>query len=240
MILSSLLTLYQDELYIALATTSHQLKVVTADIQWGLPQTNKAVPHSMPLNPSLKEKHLAVTSWFQHGSNEPALDSSMSQLSHIEILPIALQTQHVRVPAVVLTVRTHTPQDPSHFNQEVQSIIDRWELVEEKPAVHPAFARLGAGSGNGASNGQVKPMGLRKLDPIVIPKIVLSIHTMQLGRVICFACSDGTVHYYDRFSMTEIYHELDRNRIMSPHQVGFHFPDPAPCMSPFADCSPQC
>lgn len=71
---------------------------------------------------------------------------------------------------------------------------------------------------------------LRKLESIVIPKIILSIHTMQLGQVVCFAFSDGTVQYRDRLTMNEIYNEPNINRIMALSQVGFQFAEESPCM----------
>ncbi len=52
---------------------------------------------------------------------------------------------------------------------------------------------------------------------------------MQFGRAICIAFSDGTVQYRDRFTMNEIYHETNTNRIMVPNQVGFQFADSTPC-----------
>jgi len=70
---------------------------------------------------------------------------------------------------------------------------------------------------------------LRKLDSIVVPKVVISTHTMQLGKVICFAFSDGTVQYRDRVTMNEVYNEHNVNSIMSPHQVGFQFTNETPC-----------
>ena len=74
---------------------------------------------------------------------------------------------------------------------------------------------------------------LRKLEPIVFNKIVVSLHTIQYGKVICIAFSDGTLHYRDRFTMNEIYHEIDVNRIMALNQVGFRYPESAPCKLPF-------
>jgi mediator of RNA polymerase II transcription subunit 16 len=70
---------------------------------------------------------------------------------------------------------------------------------------------------------------LRKLDPVVIPKVIVSMHTMQLGKVICFVFADGTVQYRDRFTMAELYAEQNSNSIMSLHQVGFQFTDETPC-----------
>lgn len=71
---------------------------------------------------------------------------------------------------------------------------------------------------------------LRKLDPIVIPKIIISIHPMQLGQVVCFAFSDGTVQYRDRLTMDEIYNEPNIDRIMALNQVGFQFGEESPRM----------
>ena len=78
---------------------------------------------------------------------------------------------------------------------------------------------------------------LRKLDPIILPKIVLSVHTTQFGRVICFAFSDGTVQFRDRLTMQEIYNEPNTNSITSPLQVGFQFANEGPCKS-FGPFSP--
>jgi mediator of RNA polymerase II transcription subunit 16 len=73
---------------------------------------------------------------------------------------------------------------------------------------------------------------LRKLEPIVLPKVVLNVQTMQFGRVLCFAFSDGTVQYRDRFTMNEVYNEHNTNSIMSPLQVGFQFLNDTPSEHP--------
>jgi hypothetical protein len=70
---------------------------------------------------------------------------------------------------------------------------------------------------------------LRKLDPIVLPKIVVTVNTIQFGRVLCFAFSDGTVQYRDRFTMNEVYNEQSIDSITSPLQVGFRFTNDTPC-----------
>ena len=70
---------------------------------------------------------------------------------------------------------------------------------------------------------------LRKLEPIIVPKIVISVSTMQQSKVVCFVFSDGTVQYRDRATMRELYNEPDLNNIMSLHQVGFQFTNDTPC-----------
>jgi mediator of RNA polymerase II transcription subunit 16, fungi type len=115
-------------------------------IQWGLPQSdNKLPPGGTPLNPVMKEKHVAVTSWLQSDASESHLDASMAQLTHLEVLPSTLDNAGQGwTPPLVLAVRSHVPAAISPY-QEVQSIIDRWEIMNEQPqTVHAAFEQLGS------------------------------------------------------------------------------------------------
>ncbi|EAQ92567.1 hypothetical protein CHGG_00802 [Chaetomium globosum CBS 148.51] len=207
------------------------LRIVRVGIQWGLPQVDKQVlSQSQPLRPSLRESHVAVTSWVQYGSSESAVDASVSRLSHIEILPSAHTAQSQPMhPPVVLTVRSYVPQDASSYQQESQSIIDRWEVLSDQPqALVPAFEQLGSKNGNTSALPTLTH--LRKLEPIILPKVVVAVTTTQFGRVLCFAFSDGTVQYRNRFTMDEIYNELNTDSIMHPLQVGFHFVNDTPCL----------
>jgi mediator of RNA polymerase II transcription subunit 16 len=83
---------------------------------------------------------------------------------------------------------------------------------------------------------------LRKLEPIILPKVVVAVTTTQFGRVVCFAFSDGTVQYRNRFTMDEIYNEPNVDSIMHPLQVGFHFVNDTPCEHFFyvSCCPPSC
>ncbi|KAK4154621.1 hypothetical protein C8A00DRAFT_14256 [Chaetomidium leptoderma] len=221
----------KNNLLVALATASKQLRVVRVGIQWGLPQADKQVPPgSVPLRPSLRETHVAVTSWVQHGPSDSVLEASMAQLSHIEILPSAPAGQsQPMAPPVVLTVRSYVPQDASPYHSENQSIIDRWEVVNDQPqTVHPAFEQLG--SKNGAASTPPTMTHLRKLNPIILPKVVVTVTTAQFGRVLCFAFSDGTVQYRDRFTMDEMYSEHSLDSITHPLQVGFQYVNDTPCL----------
>lgn len=102
------------------------------------------------MNPSLKEKHVAVTSLQQYGIDDSShLDQSMSQLSHIEVLPSALEGMPAPnqpwAPALVLTVRSYHATESSAYSQDHQSLVDRWEIVNEQPhALNTAFEQLGA------------------------------------------------------------------------------------------------
>lgn len=70
---------------------------------------------------------------------------------------------------------------------------------------------------------------LRKLDSVVIPKIVVSVQVMYLGKVVCFAFSDGTIQYRDRVTMMEMFNEHIVHRVLSPHDVGFQYTNDTPC-----------
>ena len=256
-------------LIVALATSSKQLKVLRAGINWGLPTTEKQVPLAgLPLNPTLEARRIAITSWFQPGPTQSNLDTSMAQLSHLEVLPPALKgppgSNQVLFPPTVLAVRSHAAVEHSPYNQDQQSILDRWEILNEEPqSLNPAFEQLGpkAGQtstpvspyryssfsfffffGSSAYMTSAKPLHahprtlhsqtmsrLRKLDSIVIPKIIISIHPIHLGTVIVFAFSDGTIQYRDRFTMNEVFNEPNINRIMTLSQVGFQFTEETPC-----------
>ncbi|KAK4173010.1 putative mediator of RNA polymerase II transcription subunit 16 [Triangularia setosa] len=225
----------QNTLLIALATASKQLRVLRVAVNWGNPPGDKQVhPGSIQLRPSMKEMHVAAISWLQHGPNESALDFSMAQLSHVIVLPSFMETSSsppTFAPAAVVTVRSYLPHETPPYGQEPQSIIDRWEVLNDQAqAAHPAFEQLG--SRNGAVAAPPAMTRLRKLEPVTIPKVIISMQatTMQLGRVICFTCSDGTVQYRDRFTMAEVYNEHNTDNIISPHQVGFQFEDPTPCL----------
>ena len=127
-----------------LTTASKQLKMFKVAIQWSNPQPGdkQAPPGSITLSPSLKEKHIAISTWYQPFPGASPLDPLMTQLSHIEMLPSCLQSQSSEASPLILTVRSHVPTSDSLYHQEYQSIIDRWELVTETQALHPAFAQL--------------------------------------------------------------------------------------------------
>ncbi|EQB58220.1 RNA polymerase II Mediator complex subunit Sin4 [Colletotrichum gloeosporioides Cg-14] len=210
----------KSSLWVVLATASKQLKVVRVGIHWGLPQSqsdNKPPPGSQPLNPTMQEKHVAISSWLPGGS---------------KILPSTMDlTGQGWAPLVILTVRTYLPT-PNTPYQETQSIIDKWEVINDQPqSLHPAFEQLGNRRNSTGSAPTPKPTSrLKKYDPVVINKAIIGVHSLQYGRVVCLAFSDGSVEYRDRFTLQEIYNEMNLERIMSLNQVGFTFQDDSPCL----------
>ncbi|OAA61254.1 RNA polymerase 2 mediator complex subunit [Niveomyces insectorum RCEF 264] len=224
-----------NSLLIALATASRQLKVVRAAIHWNLPPHDKQVPpHTVQLNPMLQQKPAAVTTWLQHGAGELQLDISADQISHLEVLSsAAVGPNQPWSPPLVLTVRTYmpTPNTSPYQQPDAQSIIDRWELLVDTPPqpLHPAFEQVGIKPRpQQQAQAQANATGLtrlHKLEPIFLNKVVVAVHTIQFGKVVCFAFSDGTVQYRDRFTMQEIYTEPNHERIFTLQEANFHFTD---------------
>lgn len=143
-----------------MATTSKQLRVVQVAIAFNPPKpdsSQKVPPGGYIPSPALGKRHVAVTSWFQTGTCDSPLEASMSKISHIEMLPAHFDFQVKQwSPIVIITVRSFMPEPNSPYSQEVQSIIDRWELLtDQKQTVHPAFERLGTRRNSVGSTPQV-------------------------------------------------------------------------------------
>ncbi|GJC99681.1 RNA polymerase II mediator complex subunit Sin4 [Colletotrichum higginsianum] len=185
---------------------------------------------SQALNPTMQEKHVAISSWLPSGSSATPIDSAANQLTHLEILPSTLDhTGQGWAPLIILAVRTYlsTPNTPY---QETQSIIDKWEVLnDQSQSLHPAFEQLGSRR-NSTGAAPAPTSRLKKFDPVVINKAIVGVHTIQYGRVICLAFSDGSVEYRDRFTLQEIYNEMNLDRVMTLNQVGFTLQDESPCL----------
>lgn len=222
------------KLLIVLATVAKQLKVVMAEINWGVPppqQDKQIPPGSLPLKPSVKIEHITTTNWLQQGAAGSQLDASMDQISHLKTLPpmVDARTKTLTAPTMMLAVRSQVPTPQSHFHIEYQSVIDRWEVSTDQPQqLHPAFEQRGSRAGAAATPHNMTV--LRRLDPIVINKVIVSIETTNHGRLLCIGFSDGTVQYRDRVTMNETHHDDYQTQISILQQVGFHFADEKPSL----------
>ncbi|KAI5926303.1 RNA polymerase II mediator complex subunit Sin4 [Camillea tinctor] len=212
-------------IFIAMATASKQLRVVQVGISFNMvkPENGQSMPPGgHTITPTLLKRHVAVTSWFQPSVSNSHLDVSMTHISHIEMLPQFFKFSAKEwSPMVVLTVRSFVPEPNSPYNHEVQSIIDRWELLtDHKQTLHPAFEKLGSRRNN---VGTAPPPAARfkKLDSIVVNKVIMGVNVFSFGKVVCFTYNDGTVEYRDRFTMNELYREPNLERIHSILEAGF-------------------
>lgn len=119
-------------------------------IDWGMPKASEKTHQPMMLlNPTIKTKHLATTSLHlgsaTDSSNQSQIEQSMVLLTHIEFLPPSVDTGspggRAQTAPTILTVRSYLPP-LSNYNQEVHSMIDKWEMQEKSQSIHPAFEQL--------------------------------------------------------------------------------------------------
>jgi len=54
-------------------------------------------------------------------------------------------------------------------------------------------------------------------------------HAMNLGRVIFFAYSDGSVDYRDRMTMLETFSDSNLDKVWHLSQIGFTYSQDEPC-----------
>jgi mediator of RNA polymerase II transcription subunit 16 len=225
-----------------------QLRTVRALIEWGQPKVDKAQPAALPLNPTVRTKHLAGTSWVPTALSDPMnashSEASMVQLSHLEFLPTIADTHGNPIPATIVAVRSSLPSLTSHYNQDVYSTIDRWELQEPHQRVHPAFEQLSSRRNSTGVNPQVKVVFgsqylsnatqpvvyLKKLESITVNKVVVAIEPMNHGKVIVFAYSDSSIEYRDRINMMETFNDGNLDRVWHLAQIGFSYTEDEPCM----------
>ncbi|TVY60790.1 Mediator of RNA polymerase II transcription subunit, partial [Lachnellula suecica] len=223
-----------NTLLIAFATTSKQLRTIRALVDWGVAKTNEKIPpQALFLNPTIKTRHLAVTSWLHDipgdTLNASNMESSMAQLSHLEVLPSCGDASGHVTPATIVAVRSHLPVSTTHYNQDVHTTVDRWEIREKPQTIHPAFEQLSSrrnsiGSPPGAT------VFLKKLGSFTVNKIAVAMQPMNLGKVIFFAYSDSSVDYRDRISMAETYTDHDLDRVWHLSQIGFSYTEDEPCL----------
>lgn len=218
-------------LLVAIATSTKHLRLHKVDIQWGnLPAQNEkgAVPASSRLNPSLSSKQLATTSWFQNSSSPASIDPSETDLCQLTVLPSLLDPSGSNTaPAVVLALTCSLP--PQGSFQDGQSIIERWEAIEQRQSIASAFEQLGNRRNSVSTPDMPTVTKLRRLEPITFDKTIIRLQTMHFGKTVILNFADGTVEYRDRFTFEEIYSEENLNQIMHLRQVGWNFSSADSC-----------
>lgn len=62
---------------------------------------------------------------------------------------------------------------------------------------------------------------LKRLDPIVVNKIVTGIDMIRMDTIVAFTYHDGTTEYRDRATLAETWNSFNLDRISSVHDAGF-------------------
>lgn len=130
------------------------------------------------------------------------------------------------MPPVVVAIEIKTPRPGS--DEGLQSVVNRWEAVEQRQSIHSAIEELG-GRRNSVSTESANTITLRRLDRIVIDKIIIGLHTIQFGRVIVLTFTDGSLEYRDRASFEQLYTAESLNKVMTLRQAGWSFADSGSC-----------
>ncbi|QUC18758.1 uncharacterized protein UV8b_02999 [Ustilaginoidea virens] len=221
----------------AIATSSSQLRLLRIEIQWAGPGSSSeknALPQNARLSPAIVETHVASANWLYGGPNDINVDASISKLSFIKVLPaIADNAGPSTATPLILTLRSRSE---SETYQEAQTILDRWEVVESKQSLDPAFEQLG--NRRSISSEPPNITKLKKLEPIVVNKTVIGVEVIHFGKTVILAMSDGSIEYRDRDTFEEICGNHDVARIMTMRQAGWSFSDEGPCLQ--AALSPTC
>uniref|UniRef100_A0A8H7N9I4 Mediator of RNA polymerase II transcription subunit 16 n=1 Tax=Bionectria ochroleuca TaxID=29856 RepID=A0A8H7N9I4_BIOOC len=210
-------------LILALVTASKQLKFVKVEIHWGSQPGKAAGPQNTRYNATLVEKHCATAGW----SLDSLEDASMPEISHLLALPSILDNSGKNmVPPVIVSVRSRPP-GAGPF-PPAQSIIDRWEAVEQRHGLHPAIEQLG-NRRNSVSSEPSTGTFLRPLEPIVIPKCIINIQSARYGKILIITFADGSVEYRDRYTFEEIYTTRETAKLSNLREAGWNFADDMPC-----------
>ena len=86
----------------------------------------------------------------------------MTQLSHLEFLPSNLDASGRPTTNTIVAVRSHLPPSMAHYNQEVHTVVDRWEIRDKMQTVHPAFEQLSSRRNSIGSPPQVSHLTIDK------------------------------------------------------------------------------
>lgn len=71
----------------------------------------------------------------------PDLEQSMVQLTHLELSPTIESSGRAMIPPTIVTIRSYLPTHTS-YNQEVRSVVDKWEVRDRHQNIHSAFEQL--------------------------------------------------------------------------------------------------
>lgn len=209
------------------------------------------MPLRPPINVAIRVTHLTSTNFMDVSpeSDSALISSATTALSHLRILsPCGPAGQQGALkPPTILTVRTTLLPDTPFFDHEVHSLIERWEIKECAPQIHPAFQQLSARRDSVGSKQKTTPtvspyqpdfwssrltrqdtFFLKRMDSVSNGKVITWVDTIHLERVVVFGYSDGSVEYVDRHSLENISSKGGLDKFYHLTQIGFSFDESEP------------
>lgn len=86
---------------------------------------------------------------------------------------------------------------------------------------------------SGCSDGNIQQsLGLKRLDDILVEKVLLSVQLLGPGTILGLAYSDGTIEFRDRIRLDVVGFDGNLEKVTSLPGIGFAFPSEGPCKSP--------
>lgn len=206
-------------------TTSRQLRFLKIDLKWQAQMAKSGHPQNTRFTLSLAEKHWATTSWLDDTPEQLATP----ELSHLLTVPSLLDdTGRNTLHPIVISVRSRAPSETSF--PMAQSIIERWEAVEEKHELQSALEQL-ANRRNSTSSELPTTVHMRPLPPVIIDKCLIGIQTSQFGKIVVLTFADGSVQHRSRETFEELYTIRETQSVSHLKQVGWIFPEDSQCTS---------
>lgn len=217
----------KKHLSIAMVTSTKKLRLVRLEIQWAGPgavQEKTTISQTSRLNPALVESHAATVDL---RADQTAEEITTGDLTQLHALPsVSDPTGSQSSPLVVVALRMSNPD--AFPETQPQTVIDRWEAVEERQSINSSLEQLGF-KRDGSESTLPMTTRLRKLDPIIINKVVVGLTTTRLGKVVVLAMADGTVEHRDRTTFDELYTDGETEALVDLRQVGWTFTDEGSC-----------
>lgn len=215
-------------LNVVMITASKKLRFAKLEIQWAGPgavQEKSQLTTASRLNPSLVESHLATID-----INEAFLgpDGITTELTQLHALPSLLDQGGTHTaPPLVVAIRAESGSPGFTLPQ---TILDRWEAIEERQSLSSTFEQLGTRRNSISGDFQLPTITrLRKLEPVIINKVIVAMHSIRFGKVLVLAMADGSVEYRDRVTFEEIYTTIETDTVTDLRQVGWTFTDEGSC-----------
>lgn len=209
-----------------MATTSRQLRLFKIDLQWQTQVPKGGHPQNARFNLTLSKKHWATTSWLDDIPEQ----LSTPELSHLHTVPSLLDdTGSNTLDPMVISVRSRTPNDTSF--PLVQSVVERWEAVEDKHGLQSALQQL-ANRRNSIPSEPPTTVQMVPLQPTIFDKCIIGVQTSQFGKVIILTFADGSVQYRDRETFQELYLTRETQSVSHLKQLGWIFPEDSQCAYP--------
>ncbi|KAL8712283.1 MAG: hypothetical protein Q9220_003434 [cf. Caloplaca sp. 1 TL-2023] len=167
---------------------------------------------------------------FIDGSSATGLTGQEMELHHLELLsPLTPDPRSKEsLPALLLAFFCTTPSqiDQSTLGNEALTSIVRWELSSTTPTLHPSFSQLASRKTTAAhaTNLQVET-GFQRLPDVTVGKVIIHIQQFNLGTILAFCSSDGSIEFRSRTTLDFLPHDEATDRISSIPQLGFNFPE---------------